>query len=963
MAISYEKSNVNEVPMRPLTSRFVAPWDTSGWYYISPNMAIGSKLYSNSEDTIAAIDEKYIGADYVVTFNSTADGFDDKQEVDFFAERDITVYVCLDTCNIPEYVSEWNKTGDTMTSSAGVTYAIYSKEYTTGEHVCVPGLQGEGNHFSVFVLPKDETGSNEAFPKTVISDKVLDAYVNRTYKNYITDVFNGEKICDCYTVEGNVALVEREEEKRDKYVSFNAASSIKRAFDGTDRVVASAKIAVEAGATAAFTLLGADNTVLASVAFEGGKASMAGQQASIVCEDGADMAVRLVYNGEAGEAVLFMECRKALCVPCAKGEAKAIAFTVTNGAAALDNLVVSDDAEIFVVNDDFESEASRNIAVTENAELTTVAYPFKDSVAYQIASKDEESASFGYAFQPVSGVVSVESLLVANSEDFSLAPELTDKNGTPAVRIAHYANNLYASNGQEFVRIFGGLCDFHYFPCKNAINVKVTVDTVNGTYDLMVDGAYRAKGFKLMNPVSDIANAVYTAGKNGLKLMRIRVYDAADFTRNMIPNAPVFDVTKAPYCAAGDGVTLDMEKIQQAINDAAFTGGTVYLPKGTYLSGELFLANDMTLWVDKDATILGTHDHSKYPLQEPGDSLCAVRQLGRGLVYGYQVSNVRVTGGGMLDGNGTYRFKMNDPYPDKRVEDCRPDLCYITYSKDIVIENINFKSPGFWTVVPLSSKNILMRYLNLDCLNTPNRDGIDPVDCHDMTIYSCNIMAGDDGLCFKSSDPYGCENIDVWDIMIQSLASGIKFGTDTYYSLKNTHVRDCYVKNVNRCGISLESVDGADIENVVFERISMTDVGAPVYITVGDRKRCPRHGHPVRLGHMDGVLFNELRFELAYPFSHTKHVREVMAIGQYDHARIENVTFRNCYFVLPGGSEVIPEEPKTIDNRYPEYDRHGASVGHAFTVKYAKNFRVEDCEIVLEKPDVRPMIAYFDYEE
>ena len=116
-----------------------------------------------------------------------------------------------------------------------------------------------------------------------------------------------------------------------------------------------------------------------------------------------------------------------------------------------------------------------------------------------------------------------------------------------------------------------------------------------------------------------------------------------------------------------------------------------------------------------------------------------------------------------------------------------------------------------------------------------------------------------------------------------------------------------------------------------------------------------------RLGHIDGVTFSELRFEHYYPFSHTKHVREVMAIGQYDHAGIDNVTFKDCYFVLPGGAETIPGEPKTIDNRYPEYDRHGASTGHAFTVKYAKNFTVENCEIKLEKPDVRPQIALYEY--
>lgn len=959
MAISFEKSSVNFVPAKPLTSRFVAPWDTSGWYYVCPNFALGSKLYSNSDVTVAELPEKYVGADYVVTFNSASDGFDDKQEVDFFAERDITVFAAFDKKNIPAYVSEWTMTGDVMKSSDGTEYAIYSKDFAEGAHVNVPGFEGESNHFSVFVLPKTYKVSEIPVPKTVVPTDIPKPYVKRTYKNYITDVFNGDAIAPEYELCGDVKLVLRENECRDKYLSLSGDAYVVRSFDGTDRVVVSAKISVGENSKATFSLRSKEG-VLCKLIFENGRIFSVGAEVAAY-KEGTDISVRMVYNGEEGSAAIFINCRKAMTVGCGTGNACAVRFTTKNGTASLDNLTVSDDAELYVVDDDFEHPARRYTEKSENANITEEAYPFKDSKAFKIASSDENFASMAYAFPAVSGVVSVESLLVANSEEFCFAPELTDRDGTPAVRIALFANNLYASNGDEFVRIFGGLCEFHYFPCKNAINIKVTVDTEKCTYDLMVDGAYRAKGFKLMNPVSEIATAVYSAGKEGLTLMRIRVYDDVDFTRGMIPNAPVFDVTKAPYNALGDGKTLETAKIQKAIDDAAFTGGTVLLPRGTFFTGELFLASDMTIWVDRDATILGTHDHGEYPLMEPGTSLCAVRQLGRALVYGENISNVRVTGGGMLDGNGTYRFKMNDPVSEKRKEDCRPDLCYITYSKDIVIENINFKSPGFWTVVPLSSRNIIMHHLNLDCLNTPNRDGIDPVDCHDMTIYSCNIMAGDDGLCFKSSDPYGCENIDVYDMMIQSLASGIKFGTDTYYSLKNTRVRDCFVKNVNRCGVSLESVDGADIENVVFERISMTDVGAPVYITVGDRKRCPRFGFEPRLGHIDGVTFSELRFEHYYPFSHTKHVREVMAIGQYDHARIDNVTFKDCYFVLPGGAETIPGEPKTIDNRYPEYDRHGASTGHAFTVKYAKNFRVENFEIKLENPDVRPQIAFYEY--
>lgn len=960
MAVSYYKSNVNNIPPVPVTSRFVAPWDTSGWYYMSTDLNIGSKIYSNSDVTVGYLDEKYRGADFVVTFNSFADGFDDKQEVDFFAERDITVYVCYDKNCVPEYANELFATGDIMRSSDGTEYSIYSKKYSAGDHVNIPGFSGEGNHFSVFALADDYKECEGALPKSIVADNIPAPYQKREYRNYITDVFNADKISSEYEVFGNVEIKRNEYEKRDGFVSLTGNAKIERIFDGSDRIVASAKISSSESAVSSFALANRDGKALVEVGFAPDGIFCGEKKAAE--NNNKDISLRIVFDGEKGKAEIYINCRKAITVDANKGNVGKVSFLSNGGVATLDNLVVSDDTEMFAVNDDFASGTGDFSAKTENAVVELVKYPFEDSHAISVKSNDGEFASYSYGFSPISGISSVEALLMANSDEFSYAPELTDKNRNPAVRIALYKNNLYASNGDEYVRIFGGDCDFMYYPCQNAMNIKVISDTENGTYDLMVDGAYRARGFKFINPVKEISNAVFSASKSGLTLMRIRVYDDADLCRNVLPNAPIFDVTKAPYNASADGKTLATAAIQKAVDDAAFTGGTVLLPYGTFLSGEIFLASDMTLFVGRDATISGTNDHAQYPLMEPGTSLCAVRQLGRALVYGENVSNVRITGGGMLDGNGTYRFKMNDPLSDKRKEDCRPDLCYITYSKDILIESINFKSPGFWTVVPLSSKNIIMRYLNLDCLNTPNRDGIDPVDCHDMTIYSCNIMAGDDGLCFKSSDPYGCENIDAYDLMIQSLASGIKFGTDTYYSLKNVRVSDCFVKNVNRCGVSLESVDGAEVENVVFERISMTDVGAPAYITVGDRKRCPRGGAEPRLGSIKNVTFSELRFEHAYPFSHTKSIREVMAIGQYDHARIEDVKFKDCYFVLAGGYSEIPGEPRTIDNRYPEYDRHGASSGHAFTVKYAKNFTVENCKIVLENPDARPEIAYYNYE-
>ncbi|MBR5187189.1 MAG: hypothetical protein IKW18_01850, partial [Clostridia bacterium] len=107
-------------PESPIIGRFVSPWDTSGWYSVYANFAVGAKLHSNEEVTASAVPARYVGADYIMTFNSRADGFDDKQEVDFFCERDAVVAVALDeTMPIPAWTEDFLATGDKITGSDG----------------------------------------------------------------------------------------------------------------------------------------------------------------------------------------------------------------------------------------------------------------------------------------------------------------------------------------------------------------------------------------------------------------------------------------------------------------------------------------------------------------------------------------------------------------------------------------------------------------------------------------------------------------------------------------------------------------------------------------------------------------------------------------------------------------------------------------------------------------------------
>ena len=66
----------------------------------------------------------------------------------------------------------------------------------------------------------------------------------------------------------------------------------------------------------------------------------------------------------------------------------------------------------------------------------------------------------------------------------------------------------------------------------------------------------------------------------------------------------VFNVRS--FGAVGDGTNLDSPAINQAILAASEAGGgTVFVPAGTYLCGSIHLTNNIHLYLDAGAMILG----------------------------------------------------------------------------------------------------------------------------------------------------------------------------------------------------------------------------------------------------------------------------------------------------------------------------------------------------------------------
>lgn len=939
--------NIYNLPQTPTVSRFSPPWDADGWYYVGGKLDRNAAVHSNTAEYIKSFPEKYLGADIIVTYDSIAAGTDDHQECDFFAETDITLTVAYDIAaveriDIPEWLEEYSV--DSAEIATNVTnYVPYSKNFPAGSHIVIPGFKGNYHHYFLLIRPTAESAEGSMARIPVSTEPVRNYDGGRTYHCYISDGFNAGIPWD-YRTTGKVGTVSYYgDDVRYKSVKLSGNASIKKDITLSSKVIARTVI-IPTGDSGEYAF--------GAVTIKNGRA-YCGDVNICRIKYGTEIAIEVKYDLDRMTACATINHVfggiETKIYPC-----EIASFYCYSGEMLINNLYVADDTEIYVANENFAYLPEMKAG--EGATVDLVPFPFQKNKSAKITG-----GAVSYDFPAVAGTLSIEAKVFAEN-DGCCAVFASDGEGYIAAGAAFYKNCVFRAENDEWENTLCPLTPYCYYPAGNFYEVRFVINTKKSTYDFWIDGACRAKNVRFCENVEKISKLSFSVGEgNVFYVNSIKIYDDESLARGILCGKPI-DIRR---CGAhGNGRDDDTAAFNRAIEEAAYTCRPVYVHDGVYLVGEINLAPDMTLFVDPSAVILGFQDHEKYPFRVPGQSLCANRQLGRGLIYGKKIRGVTITGGGMIDGNGKYRFKMNDPLPERRERDARPDIIYIAYSSDIRIENVNLRRSAFWTVVPLSCRNITIKNLRLNCMNTPNRDGIDPVDCQNIAIRDCNILAGDDGLCFKSSDIGGCANISVSNMMISSLASAVKFGTDTYYSLENAYFHDCFIKNVNRCGVSLESVDGALVRNVIFERFDITDASAPLYVVTGARNRMPRNVSEVRTSKIQNIVFKSFNFRSPRTHGHPLPIYESMVVGQSEEQCIENVSFDDFNIVSMGNvGSATNTPPETIDAKYPEYDRHGLSAGRVFTFRFCKNIQLKNIrEEKILSPDERPIAAFFDCE-
>lgn len=307
---------------------------------------------------------------------------------------------------------------------------------------------------------------------------------------------------------------------------------------------------------------------------------------------------------------------------------------------------------------------------------------------------------------------------------------------------------------------------------------------------------------------------------------------------------------------------LNTESIQNAIDYAAENKKVLFFPKGVYNVTSLQLKSNSSIYLDEGAVIsasLNAEEWKKTPL--------------RPIFCCENAEKVSIRGKGTVTANG-FAFSDEQGYRKKIAE--RPDNVILFRNvANATVENITLKETVGWTFHLDNCDDVLIDGViirNPTYVTRKNSDGIDINGCRNVTVMNCDIETGDDAICLKNID-YSAGiadyvnnhssnkivrkdmyNINIYNCVLASTCNSTKIGTETVGNIYDVSFEKIKVKKhpmITGHGagnppydsyhaltaISVQSNDGAIVNNISFKDYEIDTVDSPIFILYQKRDR------------------------------------------------------------------------------------------------------------------------------
>ncbi|GAA0660085.1 polygalacturonase [Sphingomonas insulae] len=305
-------------------------------------------------------------------------------------------------------------------------------------------------------------------------------------------------------------------------------------------------------------------------------------------------------------------------------------------------------------------------------------------------------------------------------------------------------------------------------------------------------------------------------------------------------------IDPADHGAVGDGDAIETRAIQAAIDAAARAGGgTVRLRPGVYRSGALFVASGVTLDVARGATLRGVGDIAAYPMM-PTRVAGIEMPWPAALVNLYRVRDARVTGEGIIDGDGKVfwdsYWRMRRAYDPRGLRwaadyDCRrPRLIQVFDCDRVRVDGLMLTRSGFWTVHVCYSRDVTVADLTIRNNiggRGPSTDGVDIDSSERVRVERCDISVNDDALCIKAGRDWDglrvarpCRDVTIRDCVVRDALAGMTFGSETSGGFRNIDIAGLTIMHPVPIGIFFKSgsTRGGTIRDIRIADVVMQDV-------------------------------------------------------------------------------------------------------------------------------------------
>jgi polygalacturonase len=213
-----------------------------------------------------------------------------------------------------------------------------------------------------------------------------------------------------------------------------------------------------------------------------------------------------------------------------------------------------------------------------------------------------------------------------------------------------------------------------------------------------------------------------------------------------------------------------------------------------------------------------------------------------------------------------------------------------------------------------------------------------------------------------------CKDVFIADCSFTGRWAGIRIGLLSRGNFEDVTMTNCSFSDHNDSGLKIQMNEGAEIKNMVFTHLTMTNVPRPLFLTFCQKNAWvdAPWGELPPMKSVCNLQFDHITVDDETGAKNSGFV----IIGLPGHP-VEDLSFSDIRATFPGGgtsedaTNVVAEfTPENLGNRWPEIGNLRVTVpARGLFAHHVRGITLHNIEFTTKTPDARPAVVFSDVTE